>query len=175
MTATNLDLSKLSLLQAMDLAVAVEEEAHERYLEFADQLAAHHTPEAAAFFAKMARIEALHRDHLAARRAALFGEQRSGLGLADIFDIEAPEYDGARVYMTVHDALTVALTAEEKAHAFFAKAAPVVTDPEARALFAELAEEEVEHQHLVRLEMAKYPPDPDVDPRDYEDEPHSPD
>ena len=45
-----IDFSKLSLQDALDLAILIEEEAKDRYQEFVDQLELHHTPQAASFF-----------------------------------------------------------------------------------------------------------------------------
>ena len=67
MTATTLDFSKLGLQDALDLAVLVEEEAHERYLELTDQMQQHHTPEAAQFFTTMAGNEKKHGEELRAQ------------------------------------------------------------------------------------------------------------
>jgi rubrerythrin len=169
----NIDFAKLSLLQALDLAVLVEEEARDRYVELAEQLVIHHTPEAAAFFRRMADIEAIHYHRLLERRTASFGDQRSGLTLGHIFDVEAPEYDAARTFMSVRQALEVALDAELKAFAFYDRAVPAVVDPEVRALFDELRGEEIHHQQLVRAQIARIAGEPDIDPRDYEDEPSS--
>jgi rubrerythrin len=172
----NIDFSKLTLLQALDLAVLIEEEARDRYTELAEQLAGHHTPDAAAFFLRMAGIEAIHYGKLVARRTARFGDPRSELTLDQIFDIEAPEYDAARAYMSVRQALEVALEAEVKAYRFYDRVLPAVTDPEAAALFDELRAEELVHQQLVQAQMARVATGaPDVDPRDYEDEPVSAD
>ena len=41
-----IDFAALSLQDALDLAILIEEEAQERYLEFVDQMQQHHTPEA---------------------------------------------------------------------------------------------------------------------------------
>ena len=49
--AATIDFASLSLQDALDLAILVEEEAQERYLEFVDQMEQHHTKEAAGFFA----------------------------------------------------------------------------------------------------------------------------
>ena len=46
----SIDLANISLRDALDLAVLVEEEAKDRYEEFADQMELHHNPEAARFF-----------------------------------------------------------------------------------------------------------------------------
>ena len=48
--STKIDFANLSLMDALDLAIFIEEEAKERYTEFYDQIVVHHTPEAAAFF-----------------------------------------------------------------------------------------------------------------------------
>ena len=72
--AATIDFASLSLQDALDLAILVEEEAQERYLEFVDQMEQHHTPEAAKFFAMMARNEQKHGEELRARRHGLFGD-----------------------------------------------------------------------------------------------------
>jgi len=73
--------------------------------------------------------------------------------------------------MTPRQAMLAALDAEEKAHAFFVAALPQVKDAAVKALFEELREEEVEHQDLVKKELAKLPPDPVLRAEDVEDEP----
>jgi rubrerythrin len=170
---TQLDLSKLTLLEALDLAVLIEEEARDRYRELADQLAAHHTPEAAAFFLRMARIEELHRTALAERRRASFGTAPSTVSRRQLFDVEAPDYDEARALMSLHQALRASLRSEVKAYEFFDGALPHLTDPAAAELFRELREEELEHQQLVKAELARLSPEDPGNPRDYEDEPNS--
>jgi rubrerythrin len=92
---------------------------------------------------------------------------------AMIFDIEAPDFDEARAFMTMREALGAALRAEEKAAAFFAAALPVIQDPEVKALFAELHEEEVEHQRLVKVHLDRAPADPAIHPSEFADDPVS--
>jgi rubrerythrin len=46
-----------------------------------------------------------------------------------------------------------------------------VTNPEVKRLFAELREDEVEHERLVASELERLPPDPEASPEDYVDEP----
>jgi erythrin-vacuolar iron transport family protein len=165
-----IDFTRLSLREALDLAVAIEEEARDRYQEFADQLTVHHTADAAGFFARMARVEEIHRSQLAARREALFpGLPTSGMR-ARIFDVEAPEYDQARAFMSVRAALETALSAEEKAHGFFVRALPQLQDDGVRALFAELRDEEVEHQKLVKAEIARLSSEPSGSAEAYSDD-----
>jgi len=171
MTTQNIDFSTLSLQEALDLAILIEEEAEERYEEFRKQMELHHTPEAAAFFGVMARNEAKHGAQLAERRDHLFADAPRRVTRAMLWDVEAPEYDEARAFMSPRQAMQAALRAEEKAHAFFVAAVPRITDAAVKALFTELCKEEVEHQELVKKEIAKLPPGPDADPDDYADEP----
>jgi rubrerythrin len=172
MTATRgIDFTRLSLREALDLAIAIEEEARDRYEELADQLAVHHTGEAAAFFARMSHIEEIHRSTLAARRESLFPGESPATMRANIFDVEAPDYDEARAFMNLREALETALAAEEKAHAFFVAALPQLRHAEVRALFAELRDEEVEHQQLVQAEIAKLPGEPSAPEAAYSDDP----
>jgi erythrin-vacuolar iron transport family protein len=166
-----LDVTKLTLRDALDLATLIEEEALERYEELADQLEKHHTVEAARFFRFMARQEAKHYATLAQRRERLFGDERRTVTRAMLFDVEAPSYDQARAFMSVRQALQAALGSERKARAFFADALKHIPDAQVRTLFEELYREEVEHETLVLKEMDKLPPEPDGDPDDYSDEP----
>ena len=171
MSMSKIDFTTLSLRDALDLAILIEEEAKERYEELASQMTLHHTPEAASFFHFMVDNEAKHGEQLAARRDALFADEPRVVTRAMLWDVEAPEYDEVRAYMTRRQALEVALRAEEKAHAFFAAALPHIRDPQAEQLFEELRQEELQHQQLLKAELEKLPPDPDVDPGDFEDEP----
>lgn len=68
-----LDFENISLLDALDFAVLIEEEARERYEEFAHQMELHRTPEAARFFWFMEGNEEKHRTALAAQRKERFG------------------------------------------------------------------------------------------------------
>ncbi len=171
MSTTRIDFTRLSLRDALDLAILIEEEAKDRYEELADQMKKHHTPEAASFFLLMVGNEAKHGEQLAARRAKLFANEPRTVTRAMLWDVEAPDYDEVRAFMTAREALNVALRAEKKAQEFFAAALPHVRDAEAKALFEELRQEEVEHQRLVEAELAKLPPDAPGSPSDYEDEP----
>lgn len=170
MATTGIDFPTLTLKDALDLAVLIEEEARDRYEELADQLELHHTPQAGAFFRKMVRVEEIHRSELQKRREQLFGREPVAVGRASIFDVEAPEYDVARAGMTQRQALEAAMVSEVKAHDFFAAALPRVRDPEVKKLFEELREEEVEHQQWIKLELEKLPTEKDV-PGDQGDEP----
>ena len=171
MMAETVDFTSLDLQDALDLAILVEEEAQERYLEFVAQMEQHHTPEAAEFFRAMAANEEKHGAELRARRRALFADAPRRVTRAMLWDVEAPDYDETRAFMSARQAMAVALRAETKAQEFFVKALPHITDDDVRLLFEELRDEEVVHQTLVREALRNLPPEPEVDPEDYEDEP----
>jgi rubrerythrin len=173
MAPLQFDITALTARDALDLAILIEDEAAERYEELARQLAIHRTAEAAAFFGSMARNEALHRERLAERRRQLFGDSRRTMSRAMLWDIEAPEYDQARAFMTVRQAMEAALRSERKAHAFFAEAASLVHESGVRILLEELRDEELQHQELIRGQIARLPPEPGVDGAEFTDEPTS--
>jgi rubrerythrin len=171
MATRGIDFEKLALKDALDLAILIEEEAKERYEEFTAQMEAHHTPEAASFFRFMMGNEAKHEAELQARRAKLFGDAPRTVSRAMLFDVEAPDYDEARAFMSPQSALKAAFRCEVKAHDFFVAALPRIQDTGVKALFEELRDEEIVHQGLVQQQIAKLPPETDVRPDDWVDEP----
>jgi rubrerythrin len=170
---SGIDFAGLSAQHVLDLAILIEEEAEERYEELCHQLETHRTPDAAAFFRRMAWNEATHRARLLERRTRLFGDAPRMMTRALLWDVEAPEYDEARAFMTVRDAMETALRSEEKAHAFFVEALRHVQDPQVRALLTELRDEEVDHQRMVRRELDRLAGQPAIDDEDFTDEPTS--
>src|SRR5512137_1442673 len=90
--STRLDLSKLSLMDALDLASLIELEAKRRYTEFADSLGSRGGDDAGAVFRSMAVNETKHCDEIAERRVALFGDKPANVRIDDIFDVEAPDF-----------------------------------------------------------------------------------
>jgi 2-hydroxychromene-2-carboxylate isomerase len=143
MMAGTIDFASLSLQDALDLAILVEEEAQERYLEFVDQMEKHHTRDAAAFFAAMARNEERHGQELRARRRALFGDAPTRLKRSMLWDVEAPDYDQPRAFMSARQAMRVALASETKAHEFFVRAIPCLADPEVKIIARQQGEQAV--------------------------------
>jgi len=166
----DIDFSALTLRDTLDLAIAIEEEAKERYDEFAEQLEAHRTAEVAKFFRFMSENEVKHAEVLAAQRTDLFGNEPSTADASMLYDIEAPEYDGARAFMSIEDALNVALAAEVKAYDFYHQALPSVDDDAIKELFTRLRDEEVRHQEMIKEIIAKVPEGDGFDPNDFVDE-----
>ena len=169
--SVDIDFANLSIKDALDLAILVEEEAEERYRELADNLEFHNNKDAARFFRFMVTCEAKHREELSAKRKELFGDQPVSVDRSMLWDVEAPGFETAKSFMTLQEALDVAMAAETKAFAFFDGALPEGADPEVRELFTELRQEEVEHMQMVRDQMKKIPDGDGHDPADFADEP----
>ena len=91
--SVDIDFSSLSIKDALDLAILVEDEAEERYRELADNLELHNTLEAAKFFRFMVTCEAKHGDELRAKRKELFGDQPTSVDRSMLWEVEAPGYD----------------------------------------------------------------------------------
>ena len=167
-----LDLPTLSLQDALDLAIAMEDEARERYDEFTRVVGGRYVGDASDMFRLMAGYEAKHGDELRARRRALFGDAPARIGTDQLDDAEAPDRGKPRVFMSARQAMEVALASEQKAWDFFDQALRQVADPGVRALFEELRGEEARHATLVRERLEKLPPGPDLE-EDEADEPGS--
>jgi rubrerythrin len=166
-----IDFGSLSLKDALDLAILIEEESQERYREFVDQMELHHTLDAAAFFRAMAGNEARHEASLRERRRVLFGDAPGRMSRSMLWDVEAPDYDQTRAFMSVRRAVEVALESEIKAYAFFERALNDISEPTVRELFEGLKEEELSHQELLRNQLSRLPDEPEVNPDDYADDP----
>jgi rubrerythrin len=88
-----------------------------------------------------------------------------------LWDVEAPAYETVRAFMTLREALGVALDAEVKAYNFFSEALKLPIAEPVKKLFEELKEEEVLHQDLVKKQLFRLPPDSGPAAEDYADEP----
>ncbi len=168
------DFSSLSLQDALDLAILIEEDAEERYLEFNRQLGSTRKDDAGDFFETMAQNEAKHGRELAAQRKTLFAANKSNVShemLDEIRDVEAPSYEQTRSFMSYRHALEVALACEVKAYNFFDLALKSIKDQEVKRLFTLLRAEEVEHKNLVKKLLDKTSDDlaPEVDPGDVDE------
>ncbi len=167
-----IDVTRLSAVDALDLAILIEEESRERYEEFARIVGGRYKGDAADMFRTMAAYEARHGAELASRRTTLYGDAPRRVSRELLYDVEAPDRGEPRVFMSARQAMEVALRAEEKAHDFFDAAVRHVSDPAVKALFEELRDEEIRHRDLVRAAMEKLPVGPDLEDEEA-DEPGS--
>jgi rubrerythrin len=166
------DIASLSLQDALDLAVLIEEEARERYLELARLVGGRYAGDASDMFRTMATYEERHGAELQTRRRRIFGDAPRRVSRDELFEVEAPSLSAPRTFMSARQALEVAYESEVKAYEFFSEALPHLADPDVRALFEELRHEELRHQQLVRERLERLPKGPDV-PEDEADEPGS--
>jgi rubrerythrin len=153
-------------MDALDLAILIEIEAFQRYTLFAEQIGRRLSSDTGSVFQSMADNESKHRDQLVERRLALFGDKPPIVKLDDIFDVEAPDVGAPRWNMSQLKAFQLALASEKKAFAFYDEALPSVKQPDVKALFEELRDEEVEHIHMIETIIAKLPPSAAIDLED---------
>lgn len=140
-------------------AMAIEREAAARYAELAERMEDEGRDELARVFGLLATMEAEHLETLEKRT--------SGIALPSIaedrykwLDAAAPETAARElVYrlMTPHQALAIALHAEQRAQAFFEHVYWTTSDSALRALAKEMAAEEREHVALVRKMLEETP------------------
>ena len=171
---TRLDLSKVTLMDALDLAALIEVEAYKRYTQFAERLGSRHSDDAGAVFQSMAVNENKHGEQLAERRLALFGDRPPTVKLDDLFDVEAPEIGAPRWNMSPLKAYEVALSSEKKAFAFYDQALRHVKQPDIKALFEELRDEEAEHVRMLVKIIANLPPSAEIELEDEDYDPNRP-
>lgn len=157
-----LDLARLDLRDALDLAILMEAEAKQRYLDFSKLVGGRYPGDAADVFKLMASYEEKHGAQLSARRRSLFQDAPSRVRAEMLDDLEAPDRGEPRVFMSPRDAVEVAIRSEEKAWAFFDEALRQVKDPDVRALFTELRAEEADHKKLLAARLASLPKGPDL-------------
>ncbi len=154
-----IDFPKLTLMDALDIAILVEIEAFDRYQLFTEQLGHRYPDDAADIFRKMAISEKKHADELSQRRQALFGDVPMVVNKDSLFDVEAPEVGSISWNMSPYKALQLVLSSEQKSYAFYDEAISYVSDADVQALFSELREEEAEHVQMIQDIIDTLPPE----------------
>ncbi len=149
------DFSKLGAMDILDIAIYVEKEAEANYDELAVWSRAT-APEAETFFKRMAGWEARHGTQLADRRKELFADTPVRFTDSGAWQIETPDYDKVGPEMTLMDAFNLALEAEKTAERYYAAAVDYLDDAGTIAMLDELREAEVQHQDMLKTEMAKH-------------------
>ncbi|AVR88227.1 ferritin-like domain-containing protein [Thauera aromatica] len=167
------DNSIQSVEQLLAHALAMENEAVERYEMLADQMETHNNPEVAALFRKLAEIEKLHVDNV--------NDLSDGHTLPHIAPWEyawqtpeSPEApsasaEGLHYMMHPYHAIAMALEAERKGVAFYERLADQAGREDVRKIARELCETEREHVTLLQGWLGRFQPPPkgwseDADP-----------
>ncbi len=149
----------VSLDQLLAGALAIEQEAVERYEELADQMEVHNNREVAELFRKLASIEA---EHVTKVNTLSEGRRLPPVSIWDApwQDMESPEAlarDEVHYLMTPYHALSLALEGEERAVAFFARIMEAAQNEEVSELAAQFRDEEEEHVVLLKEWLGRYP------------------
>lgn len=153
-----------SLAELYAHALAIEREAAARYDEFARFMEDHDNVPVARLFARLAGLEREHAARIEARAGALAAPAPQTWE-HNWVDAQAPETTAHELVfrlMTPHDALKLALAAEERARDWFERVFAASTDPEVKALAASMVQEEDQHVQWVRRALDADPdPNPD--------------
>jgi rubrerythrin len=159
-----------TMLEFMTRACALEAEAAGRYEELAGLMRAHHNAEVAELFAKLARIEGLHRDKILVRMGWETPPDPDAFRWQTPEGPETTDFADLHYLMTPWHALKLAEHNEQRAAEFFERlAAQRDLPPDLYAAAAETAAEEREHVALIQQWLARVPEprtdwDEDADP-----------
>ena len=153
-----LDFSKLSGTDILDMAIAIEDEAQLYYEQLADWVKKGTNGEAADFFNRMATREERHRQQIEVQRERLYGDAPASNAAKVSWAVEAPDYDAVPNDISLRQAFEVAMDAETRAEAFYAGALDYAADDTLADLFEGLRLAEAEHKRLLEEEMARLLP-----------------
>jgi rubrerythrin len=149
------DFSKLRANDALDMAIAIEEEGSYYYEQLADWIG-DNNPEVSDFFRRMSVRERRHHEQVVALREKLFAGKPSSHAEKVSWGVEAPDFDSVPNDITLRQAFDVAMESETRAHDFYASAIEYAADDQIAELFEGLRASEAEHQRLLKEEMAKF-------------------
>ncbi|XKG61031.1 ferritin family protein [Caenispirillum salinarum] len=138
------------------VATAMEREAARRYDQLAERMDDIDVPDLAALFRRLKAMESEHEEGIQAwaSRAEVEPEQRLSFtwdmaeGIAEAALADA----GGAESLTSYKALQLAVRNEERAFAFYANVAAKSSDPTVREYAERMADEELHHVALLRLE-----------------------
>ena len=156
--ALELDFSKLSGTDILDMAIAIEDEAQLYYEQLADWVKKGTNGEAADFFLRMATREERHRQQIVAQRERLYGDAPASNAAKVSWAVEAPDYDAVPNDISLREAFDVAMDAENRAEEFYAGALDYAADDTLVSLFEGLRQAETEHKRLLEEEKARLLP-----------------
>jgi rubrerythrin len=140
-------------------AMVIEQEAVERYREFAANMEEHGNGAVAELFGKLAEFEAEHAFHLAKKTVGMTLPKFAAAEYSWL-DEQAPVPEAHAFVMrmlTPRMALEIALRAEQRAKAFFDKVLDESTDAGIRELARDMARDEQAHIAWVNEALARVP------------------
>lgn len=132
-------------------AYMMENDARDRYSEFADQMEVHNNLDVAHLFRRLARIEGLHAERI---MKEMGWRTPPAPSLAWIWGhADAPEsvpVTELHYLMQPYHALQLALQCEQRAASFFSGIARSIAPKDVKRVAAEMAKEEREHVRLIQ-------------------------
>jgi rubrerythrin len=126
-------------------AVALEQEAADRYLELADMMEAHRNDAVSAVFRDMTRFSEMHRDEIKARVASIALPQLRSWEYRWRSPPEVGGEEGFDYLIEPYHALKYARANEVRAMQYYRSVEQAATDAEVKRLAAAFAAEEREH------------------------------
>ena len=134
-----------SLPEFLAHAIAMEDEAAERYLELADMMEAHLNNDVAKVFRDMSHFSELHRDSIKARVGSVELPRLKSWEYRWTAPPEVGDESGFDYLIEPYHALQYARQNEMGAFEYYRSVAEEAEDPEVKRLAAEFAAEEQEH------------------------------
>jgi rubrerythrin len=136
-----------SVDEVLNVAIASESKAHELYIEMAAMV---DNPWMRTTLEGFAQEELRHRSKLIAVKAGwttLEREEVADLGIAETLDDAQPH-----AKMDYRELLVFAIKKEDSAHKLYATMASILSEPDLKDIFNNLAEEEAAHKRRFEIE-----------------------
>lgn len=130
-------------------AIAMEEEAAERYLELADMMESHRNDEVSALFRDMHRYSLMHRDSIRERVGSIELPKLKSWQYRWRTPPEMGDEDAFDYMIEAYNALRYARENEERAREYYRSVADESVDAEVKHLAGEFAAEEQEHVEAI--------------------------
>ena len=146
-----------SLPEFLAHAVALEQEAADRYLELADMMEAHRNDAVSVVFRDMTRFSLMHRDEIKARVGAIELPQLKSWEYRWRSPPEMGGEEGFDYMIEPYNALRYARENELRAMHYYRSVASESTDAEVQRLAAEFASEEAQHVAALDQWIAQIP------------------
>ena len=138
-------------------AVALEQEAADRYLELADMMEAHRNDPVSAVFRSMTQYSQMHRDSIRLRIGSIVLPQLKSWEYRWRSPPEMGGEEGFDYMIEPYNALRYARENELRAMQYYRSVAKESTDAEVQRLAAEFASEEAEHVAALDQWIAQIP------------------
>jgi rubrerythrin len=149
------DFSRFDVMDFLDLAISVEEDAEDHYHQLASWMKGKVEPEVISFFQTMQEREAKHAEQLRRAREKKFGDTAPRHAGQVPWEVEAPDYESIGEKVSLREAYQLSLDMEKRAHDYYAEAKEYTSDPGVLQLLEGLRLAEVEHQRLVQERLDK--------------------